>query len=157
MVQQLTYNSGSYIKITERIPKSVGTAYGSDSAQAFCTHQEQSYCAWLRRYCDHGDATAKGAEGAKYRTLAVLHAVRVSSDMSERIEINPRVCGGQPVIKGRRIPVATVLEQLADDESWNALLQGYPELTREDIQAALEYARHSILHTEITAANQRGW
>jgi uncharacterized protein (DUF433 family) len=71
--------------------------------------------------------------------------------MSERIEINPRVCGGQPVIKGTRISVATVLEQLADGESWDSLLRGYPELTRVDIQAALQYARQSILHTEITA------
>jgi uncharacterized protein (DUF433 family) len=71
--------------------------------------------------------------------------------MSERIEINPRVCGGQPVIRGTRIPVAVVLEQLAGEESWDSLLHGYPELAREDIQAALEYARHSILHTEITA------
>jgi uncharacterized protein (DUF433 family) len=71
--------------------------------------------------------------------------------MSERIEINPRVCGGQPVIKGTRISVATILEQLATAESWDALLQGYPEMTRADIQAALQYARQSILHTEITA------
>lgn len=70
--------------------------------------------------------------------------------MSERIEIDPRVCRGQPVIKGTRISVGTILEQLADDESWDALLSGYPELTRSDIQAALEYARHAILHTEIT-------
>lgn len=71
--------------------------------------------------------------------------------MSERIEINPQVCGGQPVVKGTRISVATILEQLAGDESWDSLLRGYPELTREDVQAALHYARHSILHTEITA------
>jgi uncharacterized protein (DUF433 family) len=71
--------------------------------------------------------------------------------MNERVEINPRVCGGQPVIKGTRISVATILEQLALDESWDSLLRGYPELTRDDVQAALEYARHSILHTEITA------
>jgi uncharacterized protein (DUF433 family) len=70
--------------------------------------------------------------------------------MHERIEINPRVCGGQPVINGTRIAVATILEQLAEDESWDSLLRGYPELTRDDIQAALEYARHSVLHTEIT-------
>ena len=70
--------------------------------------------------------------------------------MNERIEINPRVCGGQPVIKGTRIPVATILEQLANDESWDSLLGGYPELTRDDVQAALEYARSSILRTEIT-------
>jgi len=70
--------------------------------------------------------------------------------MSERIEINPQVCGGQPVIKGTRIPVATILEQLAEDESWETLLRGFPELKRDDIHAALEYARYSILHTEIT-------
>jgi len=68
--------------------------------------------------------------------------------MSERIEINPRVCGGQPVIKGTRISVSAILEQLAGGESWDALLAGYPELTRADIQAALHYARQSILHTE---------
>jgi uncharacterized protein (DUF433 family) len=73
--------------------------------------------------------------------------------MSERIEINPRVCGGQPVVKGTRISVAVVLEQLAENESWDSLLRSYPELTREDIHAVLDYARHSILHTEITTLN----
>src|SRR5688500_7152395 len=61
--------------------------------------------------------------------------------MNERVEINPRVCGGQPVISGTRISLANILAQLAEDESWDSLLQGYPELTRQDIQAALEYAR----------------
>jgi uncharacterized protein (DUF433 family) len=72
-------------------------------------------------------------------------------NVNERIEINPRVCGGQPVIRGTRISIATLLEQLAQDESWNALLSGYPELNRDDIQAALAYARDSILNTQITA------
>lgn len=71
--------------------------------------------------------------------------------MSEQIEINPRVCGGQPVIKGTRVSVAAILEQLADNESWDAILRGYPELTRAHIQAVLDYARHSVLHTEIAA------
>ena len=97
-----------------------------------------------------GDAIMRLRQ-VKYRTLAVSKRCGYRSDMTDRIEINPRVCGGQPVIKGTRIPVATILEQLANDESWDSLLQGYPELTRDDIQAALEYARHSILHTEITA------
>lgn len=61
--------------------------------------------------------------------------------MSQRVEINPRVCGGSPVIKGTRIPVAVILEQLEADESWDSILKGYPELKRADIQAALEYAR----------------
>lgn len=73
--------------------------------------------------------------------------------MSDRIEMNPRVCGGQPVVKGTRISVAAILEQLAAGESWDSLLHGYPELTRADIQAVLDYARHSVLHTEVAAFN----
>ena len=53
----------------------------------------------------------------------------------DRIELNPKVCNGKPVIKGTRIPVSVILEQIADGESWEALLAGYPELKREDIQA----------------------
>ena len=51
--------------------------------------------------------------------------------MFQRIEIDPRRCGGTPVIKGTRIPVAIILEQLAGGEAWENLLEGYPELSRE--------------------------
>jgi uncharacterized protein (DUF433 family) len=70
----------------------------------------------------------------------------------DRIEINPRVCNGKPVIRGTRIPVSSILEQIAEGESWDALLAGYPELQREDIQAALLYATASLDHTEVRAA-----
>jgi uncharacterized protein (DUF433 family) len=69
--------------------------------------------------------------------------------VTERIELNPRVCNGKPVIRGTRIPVAVILEQIAEGESWENLLAGYPELTKEDIQAALLYARASIEHADI--------
>ena len=69
----------------------------------------------------------------------------------ERIEIDPRVCNGKPVIKGTRIPVTIVLEQIAEGESWKSILVLYPELTREDIQAALYYARISLDHSEFEA------
>jgi uncharacterized protein (DUF433 family) len=59
--------------------------------------------------------------------------------VNERIEINPRVCGGQPVVKGTRIAVEVILEQLAEGESWDSILRGYPELTAPDIQAALRF------------------
>ncbi len=72
--------------------------------------------------------------------------------MAERIEIDPRRCGGTPVINGTRIPVAVVLEQLASGETWESLLEGYPELTREDIQAVLLYAQSSVEHTEVIPA-----
>ena len=71
----------------------------------------------------------------------------------DRIELNPKVCNGKPVIKGTRIPVSVILEQIAQGESWDDLLQGYPELKKEDIKAAVLYARASIDHTEVRAAN----
>jgi uncharacterized protein (DUF433 family) len=70
-----------------------------------------------------------------------------------RIELDPRVCNGRPVIRGTRIPVTVILEQLTEGESWEKILEGYPELTREDIHAALYYARMSIDHTEMKAVN----
>jgi len=69
----------------------------------------------------------------------------------ERIEINPGVCNGRPVIKGTRIPISVILEQIAEGESWEAVLTGYPELKKKDIQAALHYARASLEHAEIRA------
>ena len=71
----------------------------------------------------------------------------------DRIELNPKVCNGKPVIKGTRIPVSVILEQIADGETWDILLTGYPELTKKDIQAALLYARASLDHTEVRAVH----
>lgn len=73
--------------------------------------------------------------------------------LRDRIELNPKVCNGKPVIKGTRIPVFVVLEQIAAGESWNDILAGYPELTKEDLQAALLYAKASLDHTEIRAVS----
>ena len=70
--------------------------------------------------------------------------------MNDRIEINPRVCGGQPVIRNTRIPVEVILDQLAEGESWDAMLKGFPELTRTDIQAAIHFARAAVLNSEVT-------
>jgi len=67
----------------------------------------------------------------------------------KRIEFNPKVCNGKPVIKGTRIPISVILEQIAEGISWDALLANYPELEKEDIKAALYYAMSSIDHTEI--------
>jgi uncharacterized protein (DUF433 family) len=75
------------------------------------------------------------------------------TNVFERIEINPRVCNGKPVIKGTRIPVSIILEQIAEDVTWDALLKGYPELTRDDIHAALVYARESLDHAEVRFAH----
>jgi len=69
----------------------------------------------------------------------------------DRIELNPKVCNGRPVIKGTRIPVSVILEQIGDGDSRGALLAGYPELTRQDIQAAVFYAGACLDHAELRA------
>lgn len=69
--------------------------------------------------------------------------------MLDRIEIDSRVCGGKPVIRGTRIPVSVVLDEIAQGGSWESVLKGFPELTRDDLQAALLYARASIEMTDI--------
>lgn len=60
--------------------------------------------------------------------------------------MNPEVLSGKPVIKGTRIPVYLILELLAAGMSVDDVLEEYPELTREDIQAALEYASKILQH-----------
>lgn len=71
----------------------------------------------------------------------------------DRIEIDPKVCNGKPVIKGTRIPVVVILEQISEGETLQDLLVGYPELTLEDIKAAVQYARSFLEHSELKAIN----
>jgi uncharacterized protein (DUF433 family) len=61
-----------------------------------------------------------------------------------RIERDPEIMNGKPVIKGTRMPVAIILERLADRRTIEDLLDDYPFLTEEDIYAALEYATDLI-------------
>jgi uncharacterized protein (DUF433 family) len=60
--------------------------------------------------------------------------------MSERITVSPDICNGRPVIRGTRITVQTVLEFLAAGDSTEEVLEEYPALKREDVQACLDYA-----------------
>jgi uncharacterized protein (DUF433 family) len=69
--------------------------------------------------------------------------------LTNRIEINPAVMVGKPVIRGTRIPVELILRKLADGMTEADLLDAYPRLTREDIQAALAYAADSLAHETI--------
>lgn len=69
--------------------------------------------------------------------------------MSERIVSNVNICGGEPCVKGTRIPVRVVLSHLAAGESIEQLLKDFPSLTEADVRAGLEYA--SYLATEHVA------
>ena len=57
-----------------------------------------------------------------------------------RIIVDPKILAGKPVIRGTRIPVKLVLEQLAKDLDTKTLFEAYPRLTEEDIKATLTYA-----------------
>lgn len=72
-----------------------------------------------------------------------------------RIEINPRVMLGKPVIRGTRITVELILRKLAEGGSEADLLGGYPPLTREDIRAALGYAADTLAHEEVVFINKK--
>ena len=58
----------------------------------------------------------------------------------ERVSVNPGVRSGKPCIKGTRITVYDVLEYLAGGMTEEAILSDFPDLTREDIRAALAFA-----------------
>ncbi|MGC9335882.1 MAG: DUF433 domain-containing protein [Anaerolineae bacterium] len=69
--------------------------------------------------------------------------------LTDRIEINPDVMLGKPVIRGTRIPVELILRKLGEGATHADLLDAYPRLTREDIHAALAYAADSLAHETI--------
>lgn len=62
------------------------------------------------------------------------------ASVNERIAIDPNVCHGKPVIAGTRVLVSTLLGALAGGDSIETLLEDYPNITREDVAAALEFA-----------------
>ena len=67
----------------------------------------------------------------------------------DRIEINPKIMLGKPVVRGTRIPVELIVRKLAEGADEKALLQAYPRLAAADIQAALLYAADSLAHEEV--------
>jgi uncharacterized protein (DUF433 family) len=58
----------------------------------------------------------------------------------DRITVDPLVCHGKACVKGTRVMVSVVLDNLAENLSADEILASYPSLTREDIEAAIGYA-----------------
>ena len=61
----------------------------------------------------------------------------------DRIIRDPKICGGEPVFKGTRVTLRTVLASLADGDSAEEILRDFPSLKAEDIQAAIAFAAAS--------------
>ncbi|PSG98529.1 MAG: hypothetical protein BRC29_00190 [Nanohaloarchaea archaeon SW_7_43_1] len=64
--------------------------------------------------------------------------------MNERIEIDPEVMTGKPVIRGTRIPVHKIVELLSQGMTAEDLLEEYPAIEKEDVNAALDYAAETL-------------
>jgi uncharacterized protein (DUF433 family) len=68
----------------------------------------------------------------------------MSVKLLERIETNPQIMMGRPIVKGTGIPVEAVLKRLAQDVSLEGLKRQYPQLTEEDVKASIFYAAQLV-------------
>ncbi len=66
-----------------------------------------------------------------------------------RITVNPDQMGGVPCLRGLRIPVATLVNMVADGMSFDEILNAYPDLQEEDIKEALRYAAEAVREREL--------
>jgi uncharacterized protein (DUF433 family) len=69
--------------------------------------------------------------------------------ITDRIEVNPRMMLGKPVIRATRIPVELLLRKLSEGAAEADLLEAYPGLTREDIHPAMRYAADTLAHEQV--------
>jgi uncharacterized protein (DUF433 family) len=74
----------------------------------------------------------------------------------ERIVADPRILAGKPVVKGTRIAVDLVLEELSHNPDIGELLAAHPDLTRTDVQACLAYAKDMVTGEEVSPKPPKG-
>jgi uncharacterized protein (DUF433 family) len=73
----------------------------------------------------------------------------LANDWRQRIHIDPAIHGGDACILGTRVPVSVIVGSVADGDAWEDVLGSYPQLKREDIQAALRYAAEAVHRFEM--------
>lgn len=78
------------------------------------------------------------------------------SKANGRIVTDPDICHGKPTIRGTRIMVVNILSMLSGGASFEEIGQAYPQLAREDIQAAIEYAACVVADEELLFTRSSG-
>ena len=73
----------------------------------------------------------------------------------KRITVNPKQMNGVPCLRGLRIPVATVVGMVAEGMAAKEILRAYPDLEREDIREALQFAAEAVRERELPLINTR--
>lgn len=81
----------------------------------------------------------------------MMSAERSRADWKERITIEPGKCGGRPCIRGMRIRVVDILDMLANGMTFEEILTDFPDLEREDIEAAIRFAANRLDHPIVAA------
>ena len=74
------------------------------------------------------------------------------ADLLKRITVNPKIFGGKPIVRGRRLAVEHILGMLAAGDNVDDLLRAYSWLEREDVLACLAYARRIVGHERVEPA-----
>jgi uncharacterized protein (DUF433 family) len=67
----------------------------------------------------------------------------------DRIQINPKIMLGKPVIRGTRVPVELIVRKMVEGADEKAVFEAYPTLEAGDVQAALRYAADLLAHEEV--------
>jgi uncharacterized protein (DUF433 family) len=78
------------------------------------------------------------------------------TELLKRITSNPKIFGGKPIVRGLRISVESILSLLAQGETVETILDDYPSLTRDDVQACLAYAHAVIANDSLDAVHVGG-
>ena len=73
----------------------------------------------------------------------------MESVLLKRIIVDPKIMAGKPVIRGTRIPVDAIIHRVAQGEQIADILRDYPKITKQDIKAALEYARSLVMGEDV--------
>jgi len=68
---------------------------------------------------------------------------------TDRVRIDPKVMLGKPVIRDTRVTVELILRKIAEGATSDQILAAYPQLTRDDIRAAVTYAADTLAHEEV--------
>jgi uncharacterized protein (DUF433 family) len=81
--------------------------------------------------------------------------MEMEEKVKERIIVDPQIMVGKPIIKGTRIPVDAIIRRLAEGMTIKEVLEDYPNITRDDVLAALEYCVYLITGEDVIPLTPR--
>jgi uncharacterized protein (DUF433 family) len=81
---------------------------------------------------------------------------KVNANWRKRIVIDPSIHHGEPCIKGTRVPVSVIVASIADGDRPRQIIDAWPQLTSEDIRAALKFAAEAVNNSDFVPLQRTG-